>query len=369
MRKHFILFFLTVSVIISAASAQDLFNGPECVVFDEVYNRYLVSNYNDGSVVELFPDGTTNYWLEGLGHCLGNTIYNGVFYVSTGYYLKGYDLDTKEQVFNQWLMGSQQLDGMSADGNGFMYLTDYHYNTADKVFKVDLTTGDYWVFATDGLANAPQDLYLDSENNRLIIAPYFDASPIQAVSLEDSLVTDITISPMGDFDGITRGNDSCFYLTTWSNNTVIRYDSDFTNPPEVFATGFNGPSNLDCNLRDDILAVPNFNLNRVDLIEMSSGVLNWTNDGTVCKSSVLLSCSPNPFNPATNIHFELFRQENISLKVFNSKGELVGILFEGSLNPGLHTYKFNGGNLSGGVYFAQLNAGFQSNSSRLVLIK
>lgn len=60
---------------------------------------------------------------------------------------------------------------------------------------------------------------------------------------------------------------------------------------------------------------------------------------------------PNPFNPETNIVFELPEQGNVKIKVYNSLGSLIEILTDRVFSSGNHNIKFNGTNLSSGIYF------------------
>jgi FtsP/CotA-like multicopper oxidase with cupredoxin domain len=64
---------------------------------------------------------------------------------------------------------------------------------------------------------------------------------------------------------------------------------------------------------------------------------------------------PNPFNPSTTIKYKLDKSENfIKLSVFNSNGELIENLFEGSQPAGIYSLKWNASNYSSGTYFCKL---------------
>jgi hypothetical protein len=65
---------------------------------------------------------------------------------------------------------------------------------------------------------------------------------------------------------------------------------------------------------------------------------------------------PNPFNPSTKIKFSLPVDAKISLKLFNSLGELINEVLEGNYTSGLHEIDFNGFKLSSGNYFYSLTA-------------
>jgi hypothetical protein len=65
---------------------------------------------------------------------------------------------------------------------------------------------------------------------------------------------------------------------------------------------------------------------------------------------------PNPFNPSTLISFDLPRQSNITLKVFNLLGQEVATLLRGTLTAGSHSTIWNATHFPSGVYFYRLQA-------------
>lgn len=78
---------------------------------------------------------------------------------------------------------------------------------------------------------------------------------------------------------------------------------------------------------------------------------------------------PNPFNPSTQITFDVPVTTNAEMKVFNSLGQEVATLFNGQAVAGTHTLYFVADNLPSGLYFAQLTAGSFVSTQKLVLIK
>jgi hypothetical protein len=78
---------------------------------------------------------------------------------------------------------------------------------------------------------------------------------------------------------------------------------------------------------------------------------------------------PNPFNPSTTIEFTLPKSEFVELKVYNILGKEVTALVSKKLNPGNHTYTFNGENLASGIYYYQLISGEYHEVKKMILIK
>lgn len=91
-------------------------------------------------------------------------------------------------------------------------------------------------------------------------------------------------------------------------------------------------------------------------------------------SSRLLGNTPNPFNPATRIEFELARPVDVMLRIFDARGRLVRTLPQPTLTAGRHAVLWNGEDRSGnpqtsGVYFYEVRSPEWSARGRMVLLR
>ena len=77
---------------------------------------------------------------------------------------------------------------------------------------------------------------------------------------------------------------------------------------------------------------------------------------SVPQEFVLAQNYPNPFNPATTLSFGLPVESNITLSVYNSLGELVKVVAQGTLQAGTHNMNFEAVDLPSGIYLYTLNA-------------
>ena len=85
--------------------------------------------------------------------------------------------------------------------------------------------------------------------------------------------------------------------------------------------------------------------------------------------ALLHPAHPNPFNASAQISFELFRQEQVTLTIYNISGGEVAILLDEELQPGTYGRRFEAGSLSSGVYFAELKTGAGTQAQKLLLVK
>jgi hypothetical protein len=78
---------------------------------------------------------------------------------------------------------------------------------------------------------------------------------------------------------------------------------------------------------------------------------------------------PNPFNPITHFGFRIANSGFVSLKIYNVLGNEVAVLVNEVKPAGNYEVKFDGSNLSSGVYFYVLRAGDKTLSRKMCLIK
>ncbi len=87
-----------------------------------------------------------------------------------------------------------------------------------------------------------------------------------------------------------------------------------------------------------------------------------------------LQCRPNPFNPSTELSFELNKSGPVSLRIFNVAGQCLQTLIDRELETGSISVSWNGKDfagqtLSSGVYFARLVADGAMQTTKLVMTK
>ena len=84
---------------------------------------------------------------------------------------------------------------------------------------------------------------------------------------------------------------------------------------------------------------------------------------------------PNPFNPATNIQFEVAEFSQVKLSIIDLSGRLVSVLENGRMNPGKYQSLWDGidsygDQVSSGIYLAVLESnGMLIQTRKLILLK
>ena len=114
-----------------------------------------------------------------------------------------------------------------------------------------------------------------------------------------------------------------------------------------------------------------WNIDDVEILGLQSGV---TAAGDTPVAVNLRGAAPNPFNPRTEIRFTVAQSGAVRLLVHDARGRLVKVLADGQLPAGDHALAWDGTDEAGrrlgsGVYFARLEAGGETRTSKLVMVK
>ena len=97
-------------------------------------------------------------------------------------------------------------------------------------------------------------------------------------------------------------------------------------------------------------------------------------DKDLVEKFALGSNYPNPFNPSTLISYVLVKSEMVKLSIYDMRGRLVSILFEGRQNSGYQAINWNGtdgrgGHVSAGSYIYTIQVGDEVRAKKVTLLK
>ena len=378
-----ILFTFVVLFITKALFAQ-AYNNPESVVYDATNDRYLVSNKGNGDIISVprtDPNNLSFFYTN--AYCVslrgitivGNTLWGaGTNSQATlNQHLFSFDIATGNFIKTIQLSSAVFLNDVTTDASGMIYVSDDNNNL---IYRVNPVTGGWTDLPFDG-ANG---LLFDDANNRLL---YTDDTPatgsqISAIDLAANtssvLITNLNFQAL---DGLTVDHEGNYYVSSWSTNEVYRYDPNFT-PSVVASTGYNGinhngPADIFYDQVNNVLAVPNFTANTVDFIPFAQ-LSTYDNEMSIPNDFKLHQNFPNPFNPNTTIFYDVSRESNVKVTVFDLLGREIIKLIDRVVPVGGRSINWDGrdytGNLvNSGVYIYQIEAEGFLQTKKMVLLK
>ena len=101
-----------------------------------------------------------------------------------------------------------------------------------------------------------------------------------------------------------------------------------------------------------------------------SNIVDINELGNVINAYQLYQNYPNPFNPQTTIRFDIKEENFVNLSIYNVLGEKVKELVNDVLPSGSHEVKFDGSELSSGIYIYRLDVKEEySENKKMSLLK
>ncbi|MCE1164526.1 MAG: T9SS type A sorting domain-containing protein [Bacteroidetes bacterium] len=212
---------------------------------------------------------------------------------------------------------------------------------------------DGWSAFSSGI-HSRYETQLINRDSAYLQYPYDNASYIQNVN---QFAFDIVYTSNSYVDSVYRA-DSIAHVTAGSTSNALYYQTFWT-----YASGFTN------------LVFKNASLKLASLIYTA-----WVNAGSPLPTYVanesgivngfeLKQNYPNPFNPSTTIAFNLKKDANVKLTVYDGLGRETEVLVNGNMKAGEHIVKWNASKYASGVYYYRMDAGGESVTKKLALQK
>ncbi len=309
--------------------------------FDEYYARLLWSPetlYVFIHMDEIVNDTTDLHWD---GKWLGDQLFVSLS-ARLGEELYGwYDGNSArypEGPYHLWILGDQ----VTLNGGDTVWVPDKYIINEEDYFRLP-DPADHVRWATN----------IDKENGiwDLELAIYNPNVTSQAV-----LGFNLGGSVGSTHSDTTDGDAYAYY--TWQPNVP---DDPFGVPENAGSPGDPGWENLRSSANWAVLM---FDADMATAIgDNNSGVSTPISFG-------LDQNYPNPFNPSTSIRFNLRDRSAVTLKVYNTAGQLVTTLIDGQVYAGgTYVVTWDAGHLASGVYFYELSAQGNTQTKKMVLMK
>lgn len=248
------------------------------------------------------------------------------------------------EVIWEITLGGQILASPVIDGSGRLYIG----STNNNFYSVNISNGLInWTFNTDAPITTTSAI---SNNGRV----YF------ANTSGNVFAIDTAGNELWHFNHIYSVGSSLLhhkgttYIGTLEGEVVAIYDYD---------GGLINPENM------EIPVWGTFQGNN-----QRTGVQKFILTGIVNEEKLptkfdLYNNFPNPFNPSTIIKFDIPKDSQVRLEIFNLLGELVETIFNGDYKAGSYQTQWDAKHLSSGVYIYKLSVQYSDNSGSNLAVK
>ncbi len=156
----------------------------------------------------------------------------------------------------------------------------------------------------------------------------------------------------------------------FNSNSGLFYDFyNNTNQPIKAENNFWGTGNLDSIEAHIFHQVDSAALGFVDYMPINIPVGIQPVNSEIPSHFSLYDAYPNPFNPSTNIRFDIAKTSDVKLVIYDVSGREAEVLIDQKMNAGSYYLNFNASKLASGVYFLKLAADGFVQTKRIILLK
>ncbi len=261
------------------------FQTPDCVLHDEVGDRYLVSNINgaptavdsNGYITALTPDGkvATEKWIEGgknkvtLNAPKGMTIVAGVLYVADLDTVRTFDAKTGAPKADIKLAGATFANDVATGLDGKVYVSDSGLKQNAKGAFEPTGTDAVWVIDKGKATALAKDKDLGKPNG-LVLGPTglwvvtFGSGELYRLD-DKGKKQDALKLPKGTLDGVVLVGDT-MYVSSWDASAI--YKGKAAGPFEVVVPNVKSPADIGFDAKRNRVLVPLFMDNAVEAYDL-----------------------------------------------------------------------------------------------------
>lgn len=262
---------IRVLLLTTALSAQNLLNQPESILYDAGQNRYLISNFGDGAIVQIDSLGGQSYFsteFQNTHQIVGIFLMEGILHAAVNNGptagIAFFDIQTGGLTDLVPIPGYGLMNDITSDMHGNLYITDYYES---RIYRIAAESHDVSVLAYQNLPN-PNGIAYDHLNNRLLTVGVSGAGrPILAVELDGS-VTILGYTYLTGMDGISLDPAGNIYVSDWGTDSVVRYPNNMSEPGITVSDGHLDPADISVCAETSELLVPNFSSNSIDIVHL-----------------------------------------------------------------------------------------------------
>jgi Secretion system C-terminal sorting domain len=197
---------------------------------------------------------------------------------------------------------------------------------------------------------------------------YFNGKLPENLSLENFSMP--PLPPQGSFDARVSGD----YRLSENDNIIIKIQSrDY--PINIKITIPDNSEKLKYILEEiaNGVVISSRSIDNKQIVSISSeniSELKIKHQQELPSSFELAQNYPNPFNPSTTIEFSLPEDaKNVKLTIYNTLGQKISELVNGSLQAGKYHYEWNAKNVATGIYIYELKTENHISIKKMLLLK
>ena len=241
---------------------------PESATYHIKSNAYYITSIKNSTIVKQDKTGKKTLFCEiPSPHSLGITNYNNTLYIVADDQIIGIDIASKKQNFIITIKEAQQLNDITADETGNLYVSD---RIANNIYRITIATKKYTPLTKPNTIVTPNGVFYDQNSKLLLVCNSVEKSEIFSINSVTGEVKTLYKTNFPNFDGIVMDNHQNIYVTSWDKDwkisKLIRF-SKKEKQPKIIINNAKGMADLNYNTKEDKLIITNSFDNSITLLK------------------------------------------------------------------------------------------------------
>ncbi len=246
-------------IVVLILSGKRGLNKPESVVYDEMNDRYFISNSGDGSVVSMDTKGKiTPFVTKGMISPKGLLLRPPYLYVADVTNIQAIDMMNKRIVATYPIEGSVALNDIASDGTDNLYITD---TEANCLFIFNPNSKSLQKI-TNPLLSAPNGIVYDGPRHQMMIVGFGNLASILTYDIRSQEVAIFMETAYSQLDGIEIDELGRIFFSSWKEEMVVMIPQEQNRFIPVVQK-LRSPANFAYNSKTKELVIPLFKRNRI----------------------------------------------------------------------------------------------------------
>ena len=276
--------------------------------------------------------------------------------------------------FGWWGEDNDPIETIRSNKSEWLWVSSNLIDDGDNGFQI--YSGPDWTYLNSGFSNdswaAPA--INDSSNSRhyAIWVPYLEESGQYDIQIFTS--AEVNASTGAIYEINVKNENG----TNTKSEIIVDQNTDIDNFKTI-AT-LNLPSGSMCSvILRDVVSDSSSGSNVIfDAIRFTSSSTTKTSNekvkNTILEHLTIHRVAPNPFNPFTIVDYEILKQSNVEIYIFDIKGNQIYSHLKTNQSPGRHSFQWGALDMAGdtipsGVYLIALKSNGHLSTKKILLIK
>ncbi|NNC83954.1 MAG: T9SS type A sorting domain-containing protein [Flavobacteriales bacterium] len=331
---------------------------PESIVWDEEGQRYLISNTVDGQLRTVDISGDIDLFGIDSKGSHGLLLQNGMLYACFRNEIRCYDTEGDRLVDTYEVPEAKFLNGICADDQGFLYITDF---SERSIFQIEVeddggrpVSSQVW----KEIDQIPNGIAYDAFRDELVVVTWGSSGLVHCYDRQTADLKHSLESGYANLESILIDDRGDAYVSAWSPSAILKFEQGVRSAPVVWRSeDVFRPTGMVLSDQNDLL-----------FLSTDFGHIHGLSESGPRSTGPMLDAFPNPVSVNSLITYQVMEPGPVHISIYDSRGTLVQTLMTEEKQRGIHQFMYQREERANGLYFINIQNGSSNQAIAVTLV-